>query len=58
MRNYRGITEFLRKASLDRLRHFDDEYFVVLKRNAPYLAAFPSCAGNAWSPNPDFRANA
>lgn len=41
-RNYRGISEFCSKDSLDSLEHFDDEYFVVLRRNRPVLAAFPS----------------
>lgn len=45
MRNYRGLTEFVGKASIDQLQYFDDEYFVVLKHNMPYLAAFPVLCG-------------
>lgn len=45
MRNYRGITEFVGKPSLDQLQYFDDEYFIVLKHNMPFLAAFPVMCG-------------
>jgi len=46
MRNYRGITEFTKKETLASLEFFDDEYFIVMRKNRPFLAAFPVLWGN------------
>ena len=46
MRNYRGISELSRKDFLDSLEFYDDEYFIILKRNRPIFVAFPSFVGS------------
>lgn len=42
MRNYGGITDLRKPTFLSRLKYFDDEYFVLLKRNVPSLIAYPT----------------
>lgn len=42
MINYRGITEIKSPKFINDLQYFDDEMFILLKRNRPFYIAFPS----------------